>query len=157
MFRKRHFVTTLRRFSWSTEKRLLRASLGLPAVCRDWLKRSENSCSDVNHWSAKIVTHTHGTHFGTESANQFLVISYTDTCYPRVFLLHYGFNAWWIGKHALQHAPRTAMCEGNLLQTCRWRVFCLSTWRDTSWHEMRWHDMTWHAGRDMTFNDVTRR
>ena len=103
--------------------------------------------------------YTHGKHFGTESANQFPFVSYTDKSYPRRFLLHYGFNAWWVGKHALPYASRTAMYEGNLLQTCRSRCSVCHRLRrrqDVTWRYMRWDDM-WHAGRDMTVHDVTRR
>ena len=160
MFRKRHFVTTRRRLSWSTEKRPLRASLGLRAVCRDWLTRSENGCSDVNRRSARIITH--GKHFGTESATQFPVISDTDwsasVFYFLTGLTSSGSENTRCNTHGGQPCMRETYCK-HVDQGFLFVIVCGEgkTWHEMTWHDMRWHDMTWHAGRDMTFHDMTRR
>ena len=141
------------------KKRPLRASLGPPAVCRDGLTRSENSCSDVNHRSTKMITHTENILERNQRTN--FPWSVTRTNLIRVgVLFHYGLYAWWVGKYALQHAPRTVMYEENLLQTCRSRssvchrvrrrqdvTWDVMTWRDLTWHDVTWDEMTWHEMR----------
>ena len=82
------------------KKRPLRASLGLSAVCRDWLSGSEKSCSGMNHRSAKMIAHTGNILERNQRIN--FPLSVTRTHLIRVgFVLHYCLNCTSTWSHLL--------------------------------------------------------